>query len=283
MIVGLLMGSHSIAQKTKVTKPQQKEKSTDVRESCVPFDASRTIEQFRSLILYGEDPFIWKELWPEYVRLVSRGLKSSKDSSLRTKYLGNDQSSVAYIMSHSFEYDSSLADWRDFRNGTKVNEQLQYTNLKGSPSNWVVFRDKDIEMVYAKIVCANSQDDKNPPQPYVSPVIPPAPAKPEPKKEFTDDLPSFADVDKVDNIKNVVYDEPKKDYPSVARVARERRPVKIHIGLGFNFGGGYSGNRGFIPQGDYPIRTGGYGVSGNNGSGNGGGLDGDPRTGGYGN
>jgi hypothetical protein len=175
-------------------------------------------------------------------------------------------------MSHSFEYDSSLVDWRDYRNGTKVNNQLQYTNLKGSPSNWVVFRDKDVEIVYAKIVCANSQDDKNPPPPYTPPVIPPPPAKPEPKKEFTDDLPSFADVDKVDNTKNVVYDEPRKEYPSVTRVVRERRPVKIHIGLGFNFGGGYSGNSGFIPQQSYDPRTMPYSIPAV-GNGGGGSLD----------
>lgn len=147
---------------------------------CVTYDQKRTMAQFKNLILYGKDPFIWRQLWPEYARLGNMILQTSKDSSVRTKVLSADQKSMQWLMDHSKDYAESFYDWSDYRNAGREKDQLIYTNSKGLPSSWVVLSYKDVEGMYAKLACGNAEDPKE----YKSYTPPPTIVTPPPVVVF---------------------------------------------------------------------------------------------------
>ncbi len=156
------------------------------RESCVTYDASRTLEGFKSVILTWKDPFIKAELWPAYAERANQLLQTSKIERIRGLVVTPDLKGMTWLMSHTVEYEFSYFKQSDFWNGTRLNNKLEYRDVAGNESSWAVFEYEDVSGLYSKVKCCNPQKPKVPEVAYQTPPAPePTPApKVDPEPEI---------------------------------------------------------------------------------------------------
>ena len=141
------------------------------RESCVAYDKSRTMEGFKSVILTWKDPFVKNQLWPEYVRLINEGLKTSKIERVRKMVVPVTLVGVAFIVEHSFQHEKSHFKQEDYDNGVRIDNTMVYPTVPvmGRESDWVVFEYEDVSIMYAKVACCNPEKLKIPVAYYTPP------------------------------------------------------------------------------------------------------------------
>ena len=131
-------------------------------KSCVEYDAKRTLIGFKQVVLTWKDPFIQRELWPEYARLANNILQTSKLERVRSFVVTPDLSGMTWLMNHTVEYEFSYFKQSDYHNGVRINDRLSYRDVEGHDSNWAVLEWEDVLGLYGKIACANSEDPKIP-------------------------------------------------------------------------------------------------------------------------
>lgn len=139
------------------------------RESCVTFDPDRDFEGFKKVIKTWKDPFIQREIWPAYVDLINQALKTSKIDSIRNKTVSLDLDGINWILDRSLEYENSWYLQSDYFNGVRVNNKLDFQDVPGQESSWVVFIYGDIVCMYAKVKCCNPQKKK--PVKFFNPIV----------------------------------------------------------------------------------------------------------------
>lgn len=121
--------------------------------ACVEYDANRTLEGFKTVILTWKNPFIKNSLWPEYIRLVNSGLEKAGKPLLSQ----NQEEAIKEIMENTVEYGFSWYDPADFENGAKVNGVFEYRDIPGQESPWAVYEKYGVRIMYAKVKCCNPQ------------------------------------------------------------------------------------------------------------------------------
>lgn len=149
------------------------------------YDPNRTLEGFKNLVLTSQDPFMRRELWPEYAKLANRILKTSKDEGIRNFTVTPNYDGMIWLMQHTVEYEWSYFRPEDYHNGGNFGGRFAYRDVLGHESSWAVLEVGDISGsvgLYAKIKCCNPQDPKIPLRPYV-PEKPKSIFEPEPEPE----------------------------------------------------------------------------------------------------
>ena len=138
---------------------------------CITYDAGRTLDGFKKVILTWKDPFIKNQLWPAYASLANEILKTSKLETVRSFIVTPDSIGMTWLMNHTQEYENSYFLQDDFYNGARVNDNLEYRDVAGQKSNWAVLVYEDVSGMYAKIKCCNPEKPKNP-KVFTMPTLP---------------------------------------------------------------------------------------------------------------
>lgn len=143
---------------------------------CVLNKTLKNMPEFKNEVMYSTDPFMKNQVWVGYIEIIAQAMQTSNDPKIRAEgmNLRPDASGIQFVLSHSSDYDPSYVEQSDYENGARKDGTLVYTNLAGVKGRYVGFKYGDVEVIYAKLPCANPQKKKNPTRPYVPPVSPPS-------------------------------------------------------------------------------------------------------------
>ncbi len=133
--------------------------SGQTHKSCLVPDESRTVEDMR-VTLREKNPYM--DLYrSQLCKIINLALEGSTDRILRNRVLNSkDSVDMGWILDHTVIYDHASFSPGLFINSYRVGDMIVFEDIHGIKSDWFVFKEKDIVLVWGKTLCGNLQKRK---------------------------------------------------------------------------------------------------------------------------
>lgn len=128
-------------------------KGQQTYETCLTYDTSRTLPEFKNIILTTNGAFE-DNLKACYLQVINAACRRSSIDSIRNKKFRNGD--LPIVFDNSYVVDT-LVNWQDYWNGEKLGERVFLRASHGLYSKYAVFKYGDVIVVWAKLACGNPE------------------------------------------------------------------------------------------------------------------------------